>query len=286
MTVTCTGGSDGPMSVDLLTADGTAHSGGLNAGGQDDYAPAPHTFAWADGEDGSRTFDIQVPDDPLNEGTETFALSLVNPVGQAHLGLIAATGIIGPTDPLGPGSYFDQDGDRYTVKLTGGVGQLALYQTDVDGDGRGSIELLELTGTMPNPQIPKAAVSITVTKAAGNTGPEAGIVQLGGVTGSGLKSFTARQTRLTAPASTCRAISILSRSATYDGVSLRALGRRRKDTVLRRVIGDDTTIVFGAISRLTATRIGTGTVSAPAIGAMAVKAAESELSATSRPTWS
>ena len=137
VTVVRTGGTDGPVSVDLALADDSAHSGGSTAEGQNDYTPITHTFSWAHGESGARIANILIPDDPLNEGTETFHLSLVNPVGQPHLGLTEATAFILPSDPVGPGTYFDQDGDKYTVKLTGGVGQLAMYRTDATATAGG-----------------------------------------------------------------------------------------------------------------------------------------------------
>jgi hypothetical protein len=273
VTVTRTGGSDGPVSIDLQTADGTAHSGGPTATGQDDYTPAPHTFAWAHGESGSKSFDIAIPDDPLNEGTETFALSLVNPVGQPHVGLAAAAAVIGPSDPVGPGSFLDQDGDKVTVKVAG-VGQLALYRSDVDGDGRGPIDRIELTGTLPDPLKPKTTVSVAVAKAKGNTGPDAGLVGLGAVTGSGLKSFSAKAATLSGGGIQLDGyLGSVTVGNITNGADIVALGANTQKTrITAGVIGDGTAVdLRSAISTLTATRIGMGSITAPSIGTLTVK---------------
>ena len=68
---------------------------------------------------------------------------------------------------LGPGTYVDSDGDSYTIKLSG-PGTARIRLDDPDGDGRGPIESILLTGTTA-----KSSLSITVKKAAAGDGPGA-----------------------------------------------------------------------------------------------------------------
>ncbi|HEX2834251.1 MAG TPA: Calx-beta domain-containing protein [Thermoanaerobaculia bacterium] len=79
ITVTRTGGSDGAVSIDYATSDGSAAAGF-------DYTAASGTLNWADGESTSKTFDIAIADDSTYEGSETVNLALSNPGGYAELG--------------------------------------------------------------------------------------------------------------------------------------------------------------------------------------------------------
>lgn len=78
VTVTRTGGSSGPVSVNYATANGTATAGS-------DYTAASGTLNFASGET-SKTFTIAVTDDSAVEGSETLNLSLTNATGGATLG--------------------------------------------------------------------------------------------------------------------------------------------------------------------------------------------------------
>ena len=83
ITVARTGGSDGAVSVDYATADGTAVVG--------DYTAASGTLSWADGET-SKTVDITIADDSTVELTEALTVSLSN-VSVASLGTDASASI-------------------------------------------------------------------------------------------------------------------------------------------------------------------------------------------------
>ena len=72
------GGSDGVVSVDYATVDGTALGGS-------DYTPANGTLTWPDGLSGNLTISIAITDDGKAESTESFALTLSN-VSVATLG--------------------------------------------------------------------------------------------------------------------------------------------------------------------------------------------------------
>jgi hypothetical protein len=75
ITVTRTGGSDGPASVTIDLVDGTALDGA-------DYStPTTITVTWLDGESGDRTFVVPVILDADHETDETFTVNLTTPTG-------------------------------------------------------------------------------------------------------------------------------------------------------------------------------------------------------------
>ncbi|HWS89213.1 MAG TPA: Calx-beta domain-containing protein [Pyrinomonadaceae bacterium] len=79
VTVTRTGGSTGAVSVTFATADGTAKAGA-------DYpAVSNFTVTFADGDTASKTVNVPVTDDLLDEPDETVVLTLSNPTGGATL---------------------------------------------------------------------------------------------------------------------------------------------------------------------------------------------------------
>jgi hypothetical protein len=78
ITVNRTGGSDGQVTVDYTTSDGTATAGS-------DYQTASGTLTFADGVT-SQTFDVPVIDDSVYEGNETVTLTLSNAGGGATIG--------------------------------------------------------------------------------------------------------------------------------------------------------------------------------------------------------
>jgi len=79
ITVTRTGGSDGAVSIDYATGDGTA-------GQPLDYLAASGTLSWADGDATGKSFTVTIQNDLLFEGNETVTLALSNPGGWAELG--------------------------------------------------------------------------------------------------------------------------------------------------------------------------------------------------------
>jgi hypothetical protein len=74
-----TGGSDGIVTVDYATSDGTAHQPG-------DYTTAAATLSWADADAADKTFAVPIIDDNIFEGNETVNLALTNATGFAALG--------------------------------------------------------------------------------------------------------------------------------------------------------------------------------------------------------
>ena len=83
------GGSNGMVTVDYATSDGSALAG-------KHYMPASGTLSWADGDLSQKSFDVPVLDDGVQDGTHTVNLTLSNPTGGATLG--QATAVLSITD--------------------------------------------------------------------------------------------------------------------------------------------------------------------------------------------
>ena len=274
ITVTRAVQTDGAVSISYGTSDGTAHSGGSVLRGQADYTPTSGTLSWADGEGGDKTFTIPILPDALNEGKELINLALSNPVGSPVLGLTAATVAIAPNDGQGPGVYFDQDGDKVTIKLNGKTGSMLFFRTDPDGDNRGPIELIVLTGTLPDPLKPKATLVISVAKA--KTSTDGGTIGLGAITGTGLKSISARKANLNMEGINLTGyLGALTIGNVVDGADITTLATtnpKQKTRINALAIGDGTAIDVGAnVSSLTATSFGAGSFKAPSVGTITIK---------------
>lgn len=79
ISITRSGGTTGAVTVDYATTDNTAIA-------ESDYTFATGSVSFADGESGSKTFDIQLVDDTDLEGDELINLVLTNVQGGAVLG--------------------------------------------------------------------------------------------------------------------------------------------------------------------------------------------------------
>ena len=275
--VTRTGMTGGPVSIDYAVTDGTAHSGGPSLTGQADYTPViAGTFHWADGDDDPKPIVIPILPDELNEGKELIKLTLTNPDGGPSLGITSAVVAIEPSDGDGPGVYRDHDNDKVTIRLLnkGKTGSLLFFRTDDDGDGQGPIELIELSGTLPNPLMPMASLVIGVVKSA--TSSDGGTVGLGAVTGSGLASILARKANLNLEGilldGYVRAVTIGNILNGADINTQATTNPLQKTRINALTIADDTTIeVDATIGNLTAVRMGVGEVIAPRILTMLVR---------------
>lgn len=88
------GGSDGLVTVDFETAEGTAVAGDFTT------ISDPQTIRWGDGQDGTRTIRININNDAEIESAETFQVILSNNLGGAALGTATATITINDTTPI------------------------------------------------------------------------------------------------------------------------------------------------------------------------------------------
>ncbi|MDO9372199.1 MAG: Calx-beta domain-containing protein [Gammaproteobacteria bacterium] len=79
ITVTRTGGSEGAISVDYSTSDGTAIA-------DSDYTPSIGTLSFADADLTPQTFTVPITDDAVIEINEAVNLTLSNPTGGAVVG--------------------------------------------------------------------------------------------------------------------------------------------------------------------------------------------------------
>jgi predicted extracellular nuclease/Ca2+-binding RTX toxin-like protein len=123
-TVTRSGGSDGTVTVDYTTADGTAAAGS-------DYAATSGTLTFLNGET-SKTITVLVSGDTTFEPNENFTLNLTNPTGGATIADAQGTGFILNDDPAPAGTLSIDDVSlaegnagatsfTFTVTRTGGT---------------------------------------------------------------------------------------------------------------------------------------------------------------------
>jgi streptogramin lyase len=80
ITINRIGGSDGVVTVQFTTSDGSALAG-------TDYTAVTQTVTFADGDTTPKTVDIPILQDLLAEGNETINLTLSDPTGEATLGI-------------------------------------------------------------------------------------------------------------------------------------------------------------------------------------------------------
>ena len=274
ITVTRAGQTDGAVSIHYSTSDNTARTDGQANRGRADYTPTSGTLSWDDQEGGDKTFTIPILSDKVNEGKELINLTLDNPVGSPNLAATTATVAINPSDGQGPGKYLDDDGDKYRISLLGRTGSLVYYRTDPDGDGRGPIESIVLTDTLPDPLHPRAGLVIAVTKV--KTSTDGGTVGLGSITGSGLRYITARKANLNLEGINLDgylgSLLIGNIANGADITTGRTDNPRQKTRINALVIGDGTDINVGAgISALYTAQMGDGSVTAASIGTMVVR---------------
>lgn len=162
VTVTRTGGSDGPLTVNYATSNGTATAGS-------DYTATSGTLTFADGET-TRTFTVATAADTAAEGNETVNLTLTAPAGSPTALGTPATAVLtigdpppvappappappAPTPALGGAVVFN--GFMFLLNSAGQVaGAFAVpagtqvFFTDVTGDGNGDVLAFFPTATL------------------------------------------------------------------------------------------------------------------------------------------
>jgi len=153
ITVTRTGGSDGAVSVDYATSDGSASAG-------NDYTVASGTLNFADGQLND-TFNVAILDDQDYEGDETLTLSLSNAMNGATLGNpVNATLTINENDPVPPAGSLQFSAATYmvgesgpvltaTVTRTGGsFGEVTVDYATADNSATAGSDYTDTSGTL------------------------------------------------------------------------------------------------------------------------------------------
>ncbi len=103
--VTRTGGTDGAISVDYATSDDTATAG-------EDYTAASAMLNWANNDSNTQTIVIDILDDAVTEGDETFTLTLSNAANGASIGTATTVVTIVDTSVV----LYDPDAPDGTVQ--------------------------------------------------------------------------------------------------------------------------------------------------------------------------
>jgi hypothetical protein len=85
ITVTRTGGTLGAVGVSYATSNGTATAGPACIPGAD-FVNSSGTLSWTDGDSASKTFNVGICQDNIDEPDETVNLALTTPTGGATLG--------------------------------------------------------------------------------------------------------------------------------------------------------------------------------------------------------
>lgn len=172
--------------------------------------------------------------------------------------------------------FTDEDGDTYTVALTG-PGTLNVVLLDPDNDGKGTIDQLFLTGSTV-----KSKVTVAVKRA--KDGPDVdklpdgdGIVSIGDINVTGdLGSFTAKASDLTVDGILASgfigAVSVrdmISADVFAGTPGITSIGTaltKTKFTLLARNIGDGDFNIGNPAASIKAASIGDASITAPSLG--------------------
>jgi hypothetical protein len=177
--------------------------------------------------------------------------------------------IVTARNPVAGPTFTDEDGDTYTVKLTG-PGTATVFISDPDGNGKGSIDQIRLSGTDGK----KSRLTIAVKKNLATGGD--GLVSLGSVVGSGVAAIAAGTSDLVGALGhgieLTGALGGLTVRDVKNGTDVTAAGNLlQKTNVKARVIEDRTAFNLGtAINSFTAVRFTNGSIVAPLMGSFRV----------------
>jgi Leucine-rich repeat (LRR) protein/ribosomal protein L35AE/L33A len=169
LTVTRLNGSNGAVSVDYATSDGTAMAG-------DDYTAVSGTLNWSDGDASDKTFTVDINDDTDVEGDETFNLTLTNATGGATIGDPSTAEVTIVDKPVNhgtlqfsPATYsVNEDGVSVEITVTrvnGSNGAVSVNYSSSDGTATAGDDYTAVSGTLNwkdgNSNDKKITVSIT-----------------------------------------------------------------------------------------------------------------------------
>jgi hypothetical protein len=191
ITVTRTGGSFGDVSVNYVTADGTATA-------STDYTATSGTLNFADGDTTSQSFTIGIIDDADYEGDETFSVTLSNITGGATLGTQTSSQVsISDNDPPPPAGSLQFSGPSYTVnengvnatitvtRTGGSFGAVSVDYATMDGTATASTDYTATSGTLTfaDGDTTSQSFTIGIIDDADYEGDEAFSVNLSNITG-------------------------------------------------------------------------------------------------------
>lgn len=162
LTVNRTGGSDGEVTVEYATQDGTAIAG-------EDYTAGAGTLTFIDGQT-QQTIEIEITEDLEVEAIENFVVTLSQPGGGASLGAIASVTVNIIEDDL-PGELsfefaqreVNEDGSQITLtvlRTSGSDGEVSVEFDTVDGTAVAGEDYVGQSGTLI---FPAGVVSQTIT---------------------------------------------------------------------------------------------------------------------------
>ncbi len=180
ITVERLGGSNGTFAMIFRTTAGSATA-------NTDYLTRFDSVLFADGQT-TATIHVPIVDDGLDEGNETFTVTLTDPSGYDLLGnnTVATVTIVDEDTTVTGTQIIESDGDVVSVTLKGS-GSVALSLDDPDGNGKGPIQII-LTGTNTS-----STLTIAVTAHGGD-----GFANIGSITGTGgLKTLAGAKANLT-----------------------------------------------------------------------------------------
>ena len=186
------GGSDGLVTIDYNTIDGSA----IN---NSDYVGVtnPRTLAWADGDTTPRNITLQILNDSDIESTETFQLELSSVRGGADIGIAVSTiEIEDSTTPVLLNGIASTAGTSYSIvegdfldipvsRLNGSDGDVSISYTLSAGTATAGADFTALSGTLrwADQDNAQQVITLTTTDDTVLEGPEGFILTLADATG-------------------------------------------------------------------------------------------------------
>lgn len=126
ITVTRSGGSEGPVSVSYSTSSGTATSGS-------DYVPTSGTLSWADGDATAKTFLVYALTDSATENEESLTVALSNPNGTTLGTPATATLTITDVPPAPTGVPIQFSAATFTANRSAGSATVTITRSSSTG---------------------------------------------------------------------------------------------------------------------------------------------------------
>ena len=159
LTITRTGGNSGAVSVQVQLNNGTAVGGAACTAGVDFINPGPQTVNFASGQTGnSATLDVTLCSDNIDEFTETFTATLINPTGGVVVtGAASQTATINILDDENGAFQFNPNAVTVTEgnpPSTATTVLLTVTRNDIPGSntmGNTAVEYFTSNGTGTNP---------------------------------------------------------------------------------------------------------------------------------------